>query len=165
MLKGQLIEGQWPGYDCSRMARAAPRACDGSASQFTVASSVFGLTYLRASTVPLRELQSGSHASLGSGEGSPSGVNGDARPMETPERRSVLGGDMERIITATGQRARPNGVPPDFQALNGTSGPVLPRLGVPFSITTLSRRVGRILLYPNGAFRSSEPARSAVATG
>lgn len=107
-------------------------------SAITVASSVFGLTYLRASMFASDQIQTGVMRLLGSGEGSllapPEML---ARSTEAGEE----GGSLEAMLSALrgplepqASAPDPTGSQPNFQALMALLDQYA-EAGIPFSIT------------------------------
>ncbi len=104
-------------------------------SAITVASSVFGLTYLRASLSASDQLQTGVMRLLGSGEGSL------LAPPEMLARLAEQGGSLEAAVAPLrgslepqASAPDPKGSQPDFQALIALLDQYAEE-GIPFSIT------------------------------
>ena len=104
-------------------------------SAITVASSVFGLTYLRASMSASDQLQTGVVRLLGSGEGSL--LASPEILAQSPEE----GGSLEAMVSALkgslepqASAPDPNGSQPDFEALMALLDQYAEE-GIPFSIT------------------------------
>ncbi len=104
-------------------------------SAITVASSVFGFTYLRASMSASDQLQTGVMRLLGSGEGSL------LAPLERLEEFGGEGASLESMVSALKgsldpqvSATDPQGSQPDFQALMALLDQYADE-GVPFSIT------------------------------
>ena len=132
-------------------------------SAITVASSVFGLTYLRASMSASDQLQTGVMRFLGSGEGS---------LLASPEMLAYSadeGGSLEAMVSALRGPLEPQAgapdpkrVSPDFQALMALLDHYAEE-GIPFSITLSAG--GSVAAYSTPIEPVAEPVDSVINSG
>ena len=135
-------------------------------SAITVASSVFGLTYLRASMSASDQLQTGVMRLLGSGEGS---LLASSEMLAQSAGAGEEGGSLEAMVSALRGSLEPQagtpdpmGSQPDFQALMALLDQYADE-GIPFSITLSAGE--SVAVYSTSVEPVAEPVDPVINSG